>query len=155
MKNPIFLVKPRADSLFIPSDVEEPDASLAYLGITPPSEKIDGSGPDQLSVIWETAKKYYLSKSLSKSQRAMMEGSPTAEDLISMIQKDWIRFGPFDNSSDVTLKTQLSDETLLDLQSKAQKESLSGNTVALVASCFCDRLDIIARYVNNGFVSLL
>jgi hypothetical protein len=154
MKNPIFLMKPRADSLFVPSDVEEPDATLAYLGIHP-SEKVDGSGPDQLSVIWETAKKHYLSKSLSKSQRAMMEGSPTAEDLISMIQKDWLRFGPFDNSSDVTLKTQLSDQNILELQNKAQKESLSGKTVALVASCFCDRLDIIARYVNNSLVSLL
>jgi hypothetical protein len=148
-------MKPRADSLFVPSDVEEPNATLAYLGITPPSEKVDGSGPDPLSVIWETAKKHYLSKSLSKSQRALMEGSPNAEDLISMIKKDWLRFGPFDNSSDVTLKTQLSDQNLLELQNQAQNKSLSGKTVALVASCFCDRLDIIARYVNNSLVSLL
>lgn len=153
MKNPFNHVKPRSDSLFVPSDLE-PDATLSHIQLDSPlrDEKPDALlEPDQLNVIWEAAKNHYLSGPLSKSQRAKIQHSVTVEDLISTIQRNCVTLVDSSISRD-SLQVPLSDQALLELQTQARKRSLSCKAITAVASCFCDRLDFIARASSSGVI---
>lgn len=150
MKNPFIHVKPRSDSLFVPSDIE-PDSAIPLIQNTPNREKTDVLEPNQLNVIWEAAKDNYLSGRISKTQRALILNSPTVENLISKIQRDWLQLRLIDTSDgNDPIQMPLSDEALLELQTQARTRSLSCKAVTVVASCFCDRLDFIARASSNG-----
>jgi hypothetical protein len=152
MKNPFNHVKPRSDSLFVPGDIE-PDATLSHIQLdSPRSEKPDVLlEPNQLNAIWEAAKNHYLSGPLSKSQRAMIQHSVNVEDLISTIQRNCVTLVDSSVGRD-SLQVPLSNEALLELQTQARKKSLSCKAITVVASCFCDRLDFIARASSGGVI---
>jgi hypothetical protein len=152
MKNIFCHQKPRSDSSFVPSDTE-PDGTLFPLQLDPPRrEKIDVLlEPNQSNDIWEAAKNHYLSGPLSKSQRAMIQHSATVEDLISTIQRNCVTLVDSSIGQDL-LQAPLSDRALLELQAQARKRSLSCKAITVVASCFCDRLDFIARATSSSGV---
>ena len=154
MKNPFNHVKPRSDSLFVPSDIE--DATLSHIQLdSPRSEKTDVLlESNQLDVIWEAAKNHYLSGPLSKSQRAKIQHSVSVEDLISTIHRNCVTLVDSSVGHD-SLQFPLSDEALLELQNQARKKSLSCKAITVVASCFCDRLDFIARASSSGVIFTL
>jgi hypothetical protein len=153
MKNPFTHVKPRSDSLLIPSDIE-PDAAIPLIQNAPNRERTDVLEPNQLNVVWEAAKNNCLSGRLSKAERAMILNSPTVENLICRIQRDWLQLRLSDTSdSSDPFQIPLSDEALLELQTQARTRSLSCKAVTVVASCFCDRLDLIARASGGGVLA--